>query len=218
MLVLSSVSFRFGLYVHVFEKMSTMKLRVSGDTVERKDFGLVICNHPSEADWLFFWSVTNRWHSMSTTRVILKDVSAPMEKAHWQMLDNDDNSWCWLGNGYPSLFILVQKLGTRQRANCILLFLLCARPTTFLASPLPWRNWLQSSQAHSRSQGICLFLFLQLVTNKKKPLSKVCLAAQHPCVPKLVDPKDEGISCYCAWYETSFGCDLWLHLGVRRRQ
>ena len=49
-----------------------VKIRVTGDLIRPKERSLIIMNHRTRLDWMFFWSVVLRESSLSAEKIVLK--------------------------------------------------------------------------------------------------------------------------------------------------
>jgi len=66
-----------------------MEIVVTGEQFQPNESILVMSNHPSEADWLFFWSFANRWINAGRVRIVLKDIIGKAPGAGW-VIENVD--------------------------------------------------------------------------------------------------------------------------------
>eukprot|EP01114_Cavostelium_apophysatum_P018668 TRINITY_DN5835_c0_g1_i3.p1 TRINITY_DN5835_c0_g1~~TRINITY_DN5835_c0_g1_i3.p1 ORF type:complete len:287 (-),score=25.61 TRINITY_DN5835_c0_g1_i3:13-852(-) len=64
----------FSSFLFLFEQWNGFEYHVTGDQIPSNEFCFAISNHPSEADWLFYWSLARRYHDMSRHRIVLKDI------------------------------------------------------------------------------------------------------------------------------------------------
>lgn len=64
----------FNAYLYFFENINGYEFNVTGDEIPKDEFCLAVSNHPSEADWLYYWSIVKRYHKTEHHKIILKDV------------------------------------------------------------------------------------------------------------------------------------------------
>jgi len=74
--------------VSFIEVFNGVQLVVTGDDIPtgaRSESALVICNHPSESDWMWFWSVALRAGAQGGVRIVLKHVLMYVPVLGWCM-------------------------------------------------------------------------------------------------------------------------------------
>jgi len=78
------------------ELVLTIRLVVTGDRIPQGEAALVLCNHPSETDWLLFMPIAYRKGMLGNMKVVLKKelrfvpgFGAAMDSLDWLFLDRD---------------------------------------------------------------------------------------------------------------------------------
>jgi hypothetical protein len=62
------------MWVFILEKIYGCEIIISGDVLPPPERALIISNHPSEADWLYWPSIAVRNGILDRMRFITKDV------------------------------------------------------------------------------------------------------------------------------------------------
>uniref|UniRef100_A0A1I7Z831 PlsC domain-containing protein n=1 Tax=Steinernema glaseri TaxID=37863 RepID=A0A1I7Z831_9BILA len=77
----------FIFITRVLELCFGLKVTVAGDRIEHGKPGLIIMNHPTGLDWLFFWNALLQmdWRLLTTLKVVLKEVIKKVPGAGWGM-------------------------------------------------------------------------------------------------------------------------------------
>jgi lysocardiolipin and lysophospholipid acyltransferase len=89
--------FRFHSYVFYLEVINGLKFVVTGEQISPKENVIVMANHPSESEWLFFWPFALRWHYGGSLKVMLKDTLRKVPGAGWVI---DSNGFLFLGRDW----------------------------------------------------------------------------------------------------------------------
>jgi len=77
-------------YLFFSEWISGVRVKISGlENIPKGERVLVMSNHPSEADWLYFWSVSYHLGNLPYHRIILKDLMRYVPGLGWA-IDNFD--------------------------------------------------------------------------------------------------------------------------------
>eukprot|EP01118_Nematostelium_gracile_P011300 TRINITY_DN3987_c0_g1_i1.p1 TRINITY_DN3987_c0_g1~~TRINITY_DN3987_c0_g1_i1.p1 ORF type:complete len:376 (-),score=79.00 TRINITY_DN3987_c0_g1_i1:34-1161(-) len=87
----------FHFYVFYVEVINGIKFVITGEQIDPKENIIVMANHPSESEWLFFWSFAVRWHYSGALKVILKDTLRKVPGAGWVI---DSNGYLFLGRDW----------------------------------------------------------------------------------------------------------------------
>eukprot|EP01119_Soliformovum_irregulare_P000177 TRINITY_DN10128_c0_g1_i1.p1 TRINITY_DN10128_c0_g1~~TRINITY_DN10128_c0_g1_i1.p1 ORF type:complete len:370 (-),score=62.46 TRINITY_DN10128_c0_g1_i1:30-1139(-) len=77
------VSSWFLFFIWVFEKGNGFEIILTGDKIMKSDYCILMSNHPSESDWLFFWSLIHRKFDLSWHKVLLKDMLLKIPGPGW---------------------------------------------------------------------------------------------------------------------------------------
>lgn len=65
------------MYMSCLMELLGMSVTLSGDIIteaQRGEGALIICNHPSTADWLYLWSLFRRTGSLFQLKIVLKNI------------------------------------------------------------------------------------------------------------------------------------------------
>eukprot|EP01114_Cavostelium_apophysatum_P019393 TRINITY_DN6240_c0_g1_i1.p1 TRINITY_DN6240_c0_g1~~TRINITY_DN6240_c0_g1_i1.p1 ORF type:complete len:383 (+),score=54.46 TRINITY_DN6240_c0_g1_i1:71-1219(+) len=87
----------FHWFIFCMEKINGVRFIVTGDEVPKNEFAFAFSNHPSEADWLFYFNVANRFHDAGHTKVVLKDVLRKVPGVGWAV---DNMEFTFLGRNW----------------------------------------------------------------------------------------------------------------------
>ncbi|PRP86139.1 hypothetical protein PROFUN_03126 [Planoprotostelium fungivorum] len=77
----------FQCFLILLEKVNGYQLIFTGTNMKKEDWALGLCNHPSEADWVYFWSILERAGRMGQHRVIMKNIISNVPGIGWGMLN-----------------------------------------------------------------------------------------------------------------------------------
>eukprot|EP00013_Stygamoeba_regulata_P004025 CAMPEP_0177637210 /NCGR_PEP_ID=MMETSP0447-20121125/4852_1 /TAXON_ID=0 /ORGANISM="Stygamoeba regulata, Strain BSH-02190019" /LENGTH=344 /DNA_ID=CAMNT_0019139127 /DNA_START=40 /DNA_END=1070 /DNA_ORIENTATION=- len=119
--------FWFHVPITGLEWLLGLQVHVSGDIPLDDERALILMNHPTRLDWMFFWSFLKRYGRLHNEKIILKDDLKKIPGFGWAMQffcflflsrswDRDEphvNSWLdrFTGVGYP-LQLLIFPEGT----------------------------------------------------------------------------------------------------------
>eukprot|EP01112_Ceratiomyxa_fruticulosa_P009761 TRINITY_DN2559_c0_g1_i1.p1 TRINITY_DN2559_c0_g1~~TRINITY_DN2559_c0_g1_i1.p1 ORF type:complete len:371 (-),score=63.23 TRINITY_DN2559_c0_g1_i1:59-1171(-) len=81
--------FWYRMVLFIIEKWNGVEVRVTGDHLPEREFALLLCNHPSEADWFFTWSLALRKKSLGNVKVAMKKEIQVVPGLGWA-IDNLD--------------------------------------------------------------------------------------------------------------------------------
>jgi len=73
----------FCWFLFCIEKINGTEFIVTGDEVPQHEFAVGISNHPSEADWLFYFAFANRYHTIGHQKIVLKDLIRKLPGCGW---------------------------------------------------------------------------------------------------------------------------------------
>lgn len=72
-------------YLFYLEFICGTQIIISGDTIPKGESVLVLSNHPSEADWLYVWSIADRYDSLEHVCLALKNTLQFIPGVSWVM-------------------------------------------------------------------------------------------------------------------------------------
>jgi len=195
----------FKTFVFCQENINGQKIQYTGDYVPHKEFAIMISNHPSECDWLFFWSFSARKHLCSDYKIVLKKELSYFPGAGWAMFDlmflflgrqweTDKQQMRFMLHRYLQIYSVDNEVEHRD-----LLLLLFPEGTDF--SPLKKKKAIEYAQ----QIGIKPFDYLLTPRVKGFQTAVTVLKPRLDAIYDLTIAYNDGVkpsiwSCLCGWF------------------